>query len=91
VLADPSARGDVAVAWLVLGGTALYLGAHALFKAVIWRLASWPRLVGTVSCLALLALAPHATRLVLACCALAVIVAVAVADRLTHPQVSQAG
>ena len=91
VLADPSARGDVAVAWLVLGGTALYLGAHALFKAVIWRLASWPRLVGTVSCLALLGLAPHASRLVLACCALAVIVAVAVADRLTHPQVSQAG
>jgi low temperature requirement protein LtrA len=43
VLEHPSARGHTKTSWLVLGGVALYLGGHALFKAVIWRLVSWRR------------------------------------------------
>jgi low temperature requirement protein LtrA len=84
VLDHPSTQGHTTTSWLVLGGAALYLGGHALFKAVIWRLVSWPRVIGTAVCLALFALAPHVSALVLSGCALAVIVGVAVADRVLH-------
>jgi low temperature requirement protein LtrA len=82
VLEDPSNH-DMAVAWLTLGGTALYLGGHAIFKAVVWRMVSWPRVVGALLLFALLPLGPHVAALALGICALAVIVAVACADRLT--------
>lgn len=32
VLAGPSAPAEAATAWMVLGGTALFLAGHALFK-----------------------------------------------------------
>jgi low temperature requirement protein LtrA len=82
---EPVARGDATFGWLLLGGIALFLGGHALFKAVVWHRASWPRLGGIVALGLLGALTPHVTRVTLAICAVAVIVAVAVADRLTHP------
>ena len=46
---DPVLRGDATFAWLLLGGVALFLGGHALFKAVVWHRASWPRLGGIVA------------------------------------------
>ena len=82
---QPVERGDATFAWLLLGGVALFLAGHALFKAVVWRRPSWPRLAGIVALGLLGALAPHVTRLTLAVCAVEVIVAVAIADRLTHP------
>jgi low temperature requirement protein LtrA len=85
VLDDPTAHGHVGTSWLILGGTALFLGGHAIFKAVVWRLVSWPRVIGVVVLLALGALAPHTAALTLGVCALAVIVAVAIADRILHP------
>lgn len=85
VLKDPTARGHLATAWLLVGGAALYLGGHAVFKAVVWRLVSWPRVVGVVVVLLLLVLAPHVSALTLGIAVLAVVVAVAVADRLMHP------
>jgi low temperature requirement protein LtrA len=86
VLHDPTARGHATTAWLALGGTALFLGGHALFKAVVWRRASWPRLSGVAALAALAVLAPHVTALTLGSCVLAVVVVVAVADRLWHPE-----
>jgi low temperature requirement protein LtrA len=85
VFADPTARGDARTTWLVLGGFVLFLGGHALFKAVVWRMPSWPRLGGVGALAALAVLAPHVTALTLAICAVAVIVGVAIIDRLTHP------
>ena len=85
LLANPTARGQATLAWLLLGGAALFLGGHALFKAVVWQVASWPRLAGVAGCLLLALLAPHVTAVVLAGLVLAVIVAVCIADRLTHP------
>jgi low temperature requirement protein LtrA len=73
------------VAWLVLGGPALFLAGHAAFKAVVWKRLSWPR-IGAVVVLALLGLlAPHVSALVLSACSVAVVVAVAVADQLWPP------
>lgn len=85
VLHDPDGHGTMRTGWLVLGGIALYLAGHALFKIVVWRRVTpglVARLGGVVVCLALLPLAPHVAPLVLACLGLAVIVAVAVVDRV---------
>jgi low temperature requirement protein LtrA len=85
MLDDPTAHGHASTSWLILGGTALFLGGHAIFKAAVWRLVSWPRVIGVLVVLALGALAPHTAALTLGVCALAVIVAVAIADRIQHP------
>jgi low temperature requirement protein LtrA len=85
MLEHPAARGMTSTSWLILGGTALFLAGHAAFKAMVWRTISWPRVVGALVLLALGALAPHTAALTLGICALAVIVAVAIADRLLHP------
>lgn len=85
VLDEPTARGDGVTAWLILGGTALFIGGHALFKAVVWRQVSWPRLVAVVVLLAIALLAPHVAVVTLSISALAVVVGVAIADRVLHP------
>jgi low temperature requirement protein LtrA len=85
VLEHPAAHGETPTAWLILGGTALFLGGHAAFKAAVWRTISWPRVSGVVVLLALGVLAPHTATLTLSICSLAVLVAVAIADRLRHP------
>ncbi len=89
VLSDPGAAASTVSAWMVLGGPALFLAGHAAFKFVVWHVISWPRLAGIVA-LGLLALAAHALPdLALGTCAAAVVIAVALADRLPwipHPE-----
>jgi low temperature requirement protein LtrA len=85
VFEQPTERGDASTAWLILGGTALFLAGHALFKAVVWRRVSWPRVAGVAALALVGALAPHTTALTLGICTLAVVVAVATADRVTRP------
>ena len=48
VLSHPDAVGEVPVAWMVPGGTALFIAGHAAFKAVLWRHVSWPRIAAVV-------------------------------------------
>src|ERR1039457_1587633 len=77
------------VAWLILGGPALFLIGHAAFKAVIWRRVSWPR-VGAAAVLGLLGLlAPNVPALALAACGAAAVVAVAIADQIWQPASEQ--
>jgi low temperature requirement protein LtrA len=89
VLSDPDAAVSTVSAWMVLGGPALFLAGHAAFKFVVWRVVSWPRLVG-IAVLGLLALAAHALPdLALGACAAAIVIAVALTDRLPwipHPE-----
>ena len=85
VLADPTARGRMPTAWLVLGGAALFLLGHAMFKAVVWRVRPTARLVGVGVLAVLFAVAPHVSALTLAIAVLAVVVGVAVSDRMVHP------
>jgi low temperature requirement protein LtrA len=83
VLADPAAVGVASTAWLILGGTGLYIAGLAAFKAVVWRLLSWPRLAA-LAALGLLGLAaPHLSALALSGCAAAVVLAVAAADAVS--------
>ena len=82
VLAHPHAHSSTATAWLVLGGVALYLVGHALFKAIVWRVTAWSRLAGVVVLALLFPLASHVSALALGAATLVVIVGVATADRL---------
>jgi len=84
LLSSPAAPAS-SIAWLLLGGTGLYIAGHAAFKAVVWRTVSWPR-IAALAVLALLALAaPHVSALVLAICAAAVVAAVGAADYVGRP------
>ncbi len=87
VLAHPAAVGRVGTSWMVVGGAALFLAGHVLFKRVIWGVISWPRVMAIAVLLLLLLLAPHITALALSIVVVLVLVAVAVGDRfsaLTH-------
>jgi low temperature requirement protein LtrA len=85
VLGHPSVRPSVDTALLILGGTALFLAGDAAFKAAIWQKRSPTRVIAIVVLGLLAFLAPHVASLALGCCAGAVVVAVATADRLTGP------
>ena len=90
VLSHPDAVGEVRVAWLVLGGTALFIAGHAAYKASLWRHISWPRIAAVVVLALLALLAPHVSALVLGACAAAVVVAVAAVDQATTPAAREA-
>lgn len=82
VKGHPDERGNTATSWLVVGGVALFLAGHALFKYLVWGVVSWQRVAAVVVLLALLLLAPHVSALALGFATLAVVIAVAVADRV---------
>lgn len=82
VLAHPTAVGEAAITWMVLGGAALFLAGHALFKVALWQVTPWSRIVAIIVLALLGLLAPHVSALALGICVVMVIIAVAVADRL---------
>jgi low temperature requirement protein LtrA len=82
VLADPTVTSSVSTAYLVLGGTALFLAGHAAFKATVWRIVPWSRLAA-IAVLALLGIvATSISVLALGAATSAVVVALAVTDRV---------
>jgi low temperature requirement protein LtrA len=82
VLADPTVTSSVSTAYLVLGGTALFLAGHAAFKATVWRIVPWSRLAA-IAVLALLGIvATSISALALGAATSAVVVALAVTDRV---------
>jgi low temperature requirement protein LtrA len=84
VLATPGAVGVPRIAWLVLGGTALFIGGHLAFKFVLWRHLNWARTLALVVLGLLGLLAPYVSALALSSCAAAVVVAVCVADSVSQ-------
>jgi low temperature requirement protein LtrA len=92
MVSKPGLTGVAWAAWLVLGGTALFIAGHAAFKLAVWRVVPWSRLAA-VAVLGLLGLAaPHVSVLRLGACVAAVVIAVAVLDyRLAHPRQPAAG
>jgi low temperature requirement protein LtrA len=68
--------------WLVLGGAALFLIGHAMFRATVWVTTPWTRIGAVVVLGALGLVAPHVPAWALSACAAAVVVAVAAADHL---------
>jgi len=85
VLSHPLRGATTATVWLVLGGTALFLAGHALFKWVVWRHWPWTR-VGAVVALGIIGVvAGGAPAWVLGALSLTVIVAVVVGDWVLAP------
>ncbi|MDT4977877.1 MAG: hypothetical protein QOG98_3635 [Pseudonocardiales bacterium] len=84
LLHAPTTRGHLSTSLLIVGGAALFLGGHAIFKALVFRVVPTSRLLGVAVLALLLLVAPHVTALALSAGVLVVIVAVAVADRIQH-------
>jgi len=83
VLTGPGLAGVPATAWLILGGTGLFITGHLAFKLAVWKRLNWPRALALVA-LGLLGLAaPHVSALALSACSATVVLAVAVADYVT--------
>jgi low temperature requirement protein LtrA len=83
-LAEAHRAPTASTLWLALGGTALFLAGQAMFKAVVWREVPWTRIAAMVL-VGLAALpAAHLPAWSTALEALAVVVAVAVTDRVLH-------
>jgi low temperature requirement protein LtrA len=80
VLSHPGSHADAATAWLVLGGTALYLAGHAAFKAVVWRVVPWSRLVAVAALAVLAPVASHVDALLLGAMTTVVLLVVIAAD-----------
>jgi low temperature requirement protein LtrA len=82
VLADPSHAAGYVTGWMALGGTALFLFGHVLFKLDVWRQVPWSRVIAVVVLLLMVSLSPHIPALWLGVLGSAVVIAVVVTDRL---------
>jgi low temperature requirement protein LtrA len=81
VLEHPGEVGSIATAVMVLGGTGLFVGGHALFKYAIWGVVSVPRILGLVVLALAMSIVTVAPAFVLGLVGGAVMVGIAVADR----------
>jgi low temperature requirement protein LtrA len=75
MVSRPGAPGQ---GWLILGGTALFIAGHAVFKIAVWRVVPWSR-IAAAAVLGLLGLA-DLPALGLGVCAAVVVLAVATLD-----------
>ncbi len=85
VIAHPTGHGEFAGTLVILGGPILFLVGHFLFKLAVFRRVSVPRVVAVVVLAALVPLGAVVSPLVLGIAAGVVVVAVVVADLVTHP------
>lgn len=81
-IAHPGGHTDLAVAAVLLGGPALFLAGHALFKRAVFGVLSAPRLIAIAALAVLIPVSLVAPPLLLAALATLVVAAVAVADGL---------
>lgn len=81
ILAHPTDSPTRAVTALVLGGTALFLAGHVLFKREVWRHLSWPRIDAVIVLVIGAILAPPVPALAVGAAAGVALVAIAAVDR----------
>ncbi len=83
-IAHPGGHTSAATAAAVLGGPALFLAGHALFKLVVFGRLSLPRLIGIVALVALVPVSAVVPPLVLAAAATLAVAAVGMWDTLGY-------
>jgi low temperature requirement protein LtrA len=81
-VAHPGEHGTLASVALTLGGTALFLAGHALFKWAVFGVLSWPRVVAIAALIALIPVGFEVPMLALGGTSLIVVSVVAVWDTL---------
>ena len=93
VVVHPGMPVDAVTAWLVLGGTGLYLLGHALFKATVWHRIPWSRLAAIALLTIVGLVATHLEGVVLGAATNVILLAVVVSDRLLRigPEPERAG
>jgi low temperature requirement protein LtrA len=85
VIAHPLGHADVATVATVLGGPALFIAGHALFKFTVFGVVSVPRLVAIVLLALFAPLAMSMSPLVIGLVASLVVIGVAVHETVFHP------
>lgn len=81
VLTHPTAASEASTAWLILGGTVLFLAGHAAFKATVWRIVPWTRVAAVVVLGLLGTVATSISALTLAAISTLVLIVVVISDR----------
>ena len=85
VIAHPLGHGSAALTATELGGPALFLFGHLLFKRAVFGVLSWPRLVALALLAVLVPLGGVASPLVLGGATVLVVVGVGVSDMVLYP------
>jgi low temperature requirement protein LtrA len=80
IVAHPGSDAGVATALMLVGGTAIFLAGHAMFKVSIWHVRPWSRIAAIAVLVVFGFAAPLLPNLVVGACAAAVALAVAVSD-----------
>jgi low temperature requirement protein LtrA len=83
-VAHPGDRGTAASVALIIGGTALFLAGHALFKWTVFGVLSWPRVVAITALIALIPVGFVVPALALGAAVALITAALAAWDTLTH-------
>jgi low temperature requirement protein LtrA len=86
VIGHPTGHADLATVATVLGGPALFLAGHALFKYAVFRVVSRARLVAIALLAGIAPVAAALPPLAIGVAATLVVVAVAVHETLVHPE-----
>ena len=81
VLLNPLGTADAATALILLGGFALFLAGHALFKIALWRSRPWTRMVAIVALVGLIPISLHVPTLAVDAFAVVVVASVVIFDR----------
>jgi low temperature requirement protein LtrA len=80
IVANPGAPAGGPTALMLVGGYAIFLAGHALFKATVWQVRPWSRLVAIAFLVAFSFVAPLLPALAVGAVAAAAVLAVAVSD-----------
>jgi low temperature requirement protein LtrA len=86
VIAHPAGPGSGAITASILGGPALFLLGHLLFKRAVFGILSVPRLVAIAVLAALVPLGAVASPVLLGGAAAAVVIGVGIADMFLYPR-----
>ena len=90
-IAHPTGPTDAATAAVILGGPALFLAGHTLYKLAIFQQLSLSRLAGIAALALLVPVATLVSPITLAALATAVIIGIAIADILHYRVLDTAG
>jgi low temperature requirement protein LtrA len=86
VIAHPTGHADLATVATVLGGPALFLAGHALFKYTVFRAISVPRLVAIALLVAFVPVALALPPILVGVAATLVVIGVATHETFFHPE-----
>jgi low temperature requirement protein LtrA len=86
VLAHPLDTDAGPSAVMILGGCAIYLAGHALFKVQVFKVWSWQRVIAAAVLLGAAFVGPQLPALLVSVLAAGVLLGVVVADRMVHRQ-----